>query len=200
MRAIIYILCCLPFLLLLPSLAVGAPSGLSKRMIFGLSIGLTLDEIDARAQQIDHGVYATPKVPKTDKSFKRYSLVIGPTTGLCKITAVGKTIPTKPSGKKLIKEFEKMRRKLEKKCGVGETQDFVEPGSTYDSPEQFMMSLREKDRKLETRWYDQDGSKFKADVEVIVLKASATRTNKGFLTLEYVFTNYDECMVAIDKR
>ena len=89
---------------------------------------------------------------------------------------------------------------MEKKCGEGETQDFVEPGSTYEAPEQFMMSLKEKDRKLETRWYDQDGSKFKADIEVIVLKASSARTNKGFLTLEYVFTNYDECMATIAKK
>lgn len=200
MTKIINVLCCLLGLLVLASSAMGGTSGLSKRMIFGLSIGLTLDQIDKQAQQIDHGVYATPKVPKTDKSFKRYSLVIGPKTGLCKITAVGKTIPTKPSGKKLRSEFEKMRRKLAKKCGEGETQDFVEPGSTYEAPEQFMMSLKAKDRKLETRWYDQDGSKFKADIEVIVLKASSTRTNKGFLTLEYIFTNYKECIATIAKR
>ena len=188
----LWVLGCLSFLLVLPSWALAGP--------FGLKQGMTLDQVDETAQQIDHGVYATQKVPKPDRSFKRYSLVIGSTTGLCKVTALSKSIPTKPSGNQLITQFKKMSRKLMKKYGEGETLDFVEPGSTYEAPEQFMMSLKEKDRKLETRWIDQDGSKFKDDVGVVLLKASSTRSNKGLLTLEYEFTNFDACMAEMDHK
>lgn len=186
------VLGCLSLLLVLPAWAVAGPFGLKK--------GMTLDQIGQNAQQIDHGVYAVQKVPKPDRSFKRYSLVIGPASGLCKVTALSKSIQTKPSGNQLIKQFKNMSRKLVKKYGEGETLDFVEPGSTYEAPEQFMMSLKEKDRKLETRWVNQDGSNFKDEVGVVVLKASSTRSNKGLLTLEYEFTNFAACMAEMDNK
>lgn len=192
MRKIINGLCCLISFVVMTSCNAAGPFGLSK--------GMTLDQIDFNAQQIDHGVYATQKIPNPHSSFKRYSLVIGPTTGLCKVRAVGKSITTNPSGDQLRKEFINMRGRLEKIYGKGETQDFVEAESRWKDPAHFMMSLKEKDRMLATIWIDEDISGFEADIESVSLRAFPMRSDRGFLILEYEFVGFDECIQEIYKR
>lgn len=191
MKKIIYDFCCLTCLLLLTSCGAGGPFGLSK--------GMTLDQIDETAQQIDHGVYTTQNVPHTHSSFKRYALIIGPTTGLCKVKAVSKSIATNSSGDQLRTKYESMRSRLDKIYGQGETTDSIEPESMWKDPEQFMMGLVEKDRVLATVWKINNGSQFKDEIEFVFLKALPTRSDNGFLMLEYEFKGFATCLKEISR-
>lgn len=167
---------------------------------FGLTKGMTLDQIDVHAQQIDHGVYATQKIPNPHSSFKRYALVIGPSAGLCKVKAISKSIATDSSGDQLRQEFEKTRGRLEKIYGKGETRDFVEAESIWKDPEHFMTSLQAKDRMLATIWKYEDATELEAHIESVFLKALPLRSDRGFLMVEYEFVGFDDCMNEISQR
>ena len=161
---------------------------------------MTLDQIDVDAQQIDHGVYATQKIPNPHSSFKRYSLVIGPTAGLCKVKAISKSISTDSSGDQLRQEFEKTRERLEKIYGKGETKDYIESESIWKDPGDFMTSLQAKDRVLVTIWKHQDASELKAHVASVFLKALPMRSDRGLLVVEYEFAGFEDCVEEINQR
>ena len=183
--------CYLTCVILLSSCAAEGPFGLAK--------GMTLEQIDRNAQQIDHGIYTTLKVPDNHSSFKRYALVIGPKAGLCKIKAVSYSISTNSSGDQLRKQYERMKGRLETIYGRGETMDFVEPESMWQAPEHFMMGLVEKDRILTTIWEGEGGSTFTDDIDVVFLRALPTRSDMGFLMLEYEFAGFSDCVDEIYK-
>ena len=160
---------------------------------FGLNMGMTIKQIDTIAEQVAPSVYITSKVPKSHSAFENYGVKVGPKSGLCWIKAIGKDISTSSYGIDLNSEFEEMEQKLTKTYGKSEITDLLMPGSTWNEPNDFMMAMIKKERYLMAIWEPTKGSKLKGDLIQVGLIATASGLEKGYLSLEYSFSNKEAC-------
>lgn len=160
---------------------------------FGLNMGMTIKQIDANAKQAAPGVFTTSKVPKPHSAFETYAVKVGSKSGLCWIKAIGKDISTSAYGIELKSAFEEMEQKLTKAYGKGEKTDLLLPGSIWKEPNEFMMAMIKKERFLMAVWEKNKGSELKDDLVQVGLIASPGGRDKGYLSLEYSFSNKDAC-------
>jgi len=159
---------------------------------FGLVRGLSLEQLGT-SQQLEPGKYKLNSVPKPHSSFESYIVQVGPHAGLCWIKAIGKDVRTSGFGIELKSAFDDMRSRLESTYGRPELYDRLLPEANWDEPKYFMMSLLKKERLLASVWKSLSGSSAGDSLKSVGLIASASGIDRGFLSIEYSFTNEDEC-------
>ena len=160
---------------------------------FGLEMGQLLTQIDKDAKQAAPNVYTTSKVPKPHSAFELYALKVGPKSGLCWVKAIGKDIGTSAYGIELKSEFNAMKGKLEKAYGKHETTDVLLPGSIWNEPDEFMMAMIKKQRFLMAIWEGEKGSTLSDNLDSVGLLANPGGRDKGYLSIEYSFSNKEAC-------
>jgi len=160
---------------------------------FGLDMGMSIKKIDPKAKEISSGMYKTTKVPKPHSAFEYYVVQVSKNNGLCWIKAIGKDISTSSYGIELKSAFESMNKKLSKAYGKNETTDLLMPGSIWNEPNEFMMAMIEKERFLMAIWDKEKGSKLKGNLKQVGLIAKPGGRSKGYLILEYSFSNSEVC-------
>lgn len=160
---------------------------------FGLGMGMTIKQIDPKAKELAPGKFATTKVPKPHSAFEQYVLQVGNKNGLCWIKAVGKNISTSSYGIELKSAFMSMNEKLTKAYGKGETTDLLLSGSIWKEPNEFMMAMMKKERFLIAVWNKEKGSKLEGNLKQVGLIASPDGLSKAYLSVEYYFSNDEEC-------
>lgn len=161
---------------------------------FGLNQGMTLEQLsNKKLEKVAHGKYKLVKVPKSHSAFEAYIVQVSPKSGLCWIKAVGKDIPTSVYGLELKTSFETMQKKLEKSYAKHQTMDVLMPDSIWSDPKDFTMAMLKKERFLISIWDVEKGSILPDDIKQIALSAGVTRQDRGYISLEYAFKNYDDC-------
>ena len=160
---------------------------------FGLNMGMTIKQIDPSAKEIAPGKFTTTKVPKPHSAFEQYVVQVGKKNGLCWIKAIGKDISTSSYGIELKSAFESMNEKLTKAYGKGETTDLLMPGSIWNEPNDFMMAMIKKERFLMAIWDKEKGSSLNDDLKQVGLIAIPGGRSKGYLSIEYSFSNDEAC-------
>jgi len=160
---------------------------------FGLNMGMSIKQIDTKAKQAAPSVYTTTNVPKPHSAFENYAVKVAPKTGLCWIKGIGKDVSTSSYGIELKSAFEDMKSKLNKAYGKGETTDLLMPGSIWKEPNDFMMAMIKKERFLMAVWEKDKGSELKGDLVQVALIASPSGRSKGYISLEYAFSNKGKC-------
>lgn len=181
---------------LLVSIACGislAASHIAMAGPFGLSMGMSIEQIDSKAKEVAPGKFVTKNVPKPHSAFEQYAVQVGKKNGLCWIKAIGKDISTSSYGIELRSAFEEMKGKLTKAYGKGETTDLLMPGSIWKEPNEFMMAMIKKERFLMAGWSTEKGSKLKGNIKQVGLIASPGGRSKGYLSVEYYFSNNEAC-------
>ena len=143
--------------------------------------------------KIANGKYKLANVPKPHSAFQIYVVQIAPKSGLCSIRAVGNVISTSGFGIELRFEFSKMEGKLKKVYGKHKTSDFLMTGSLWEEPQYFMMGLLKKDRVLAAFWREKEDSTFSDNIKDVTLITNALTTDRGFVAVEYSFTNEEAC-------
>ena len=176
----------------------------SQAKPFGISMGLTARELQrltgAVADTGSRGVYNSTRVPSPNQAFESYHFLVAPSTGLCKLWAIGKTIGNDAYGSALRSTFESLEEALDQKYGPHERNDFLKSGSIWDEPREWMESLTQKERVLSSYWgLDDNAGKTPPPVEAVVLKASGLSRTDGWVTLTYEFSNADKCLDEIKK-
>lgn len=172
---------------------------------FGLAMGLSKAEVTALVgpdlKDVEGQQYlaATAKVPRSHPRFKAYMLQVLPTAGLCAITAVGVDVRTSSHGVEMLAEFDAMVESLQAAYGDHRRNDFLRSGSIWDEPEDWMMALSRKERVLQAVWDQDAGSSSKNRVKEVILSASTTRTDAGYLVLQYRFENQDQCEAELKR-
>ncbi|PKH31444.1 hypothetical protein [Shewanella sp. ALD9] len=164
---------------------------------FGLDMGMSVNSIDKNAKQAAPYVYLTTNVPKPHSAFADYAIKAAPETGLCWLKAIGKDISTSSYGIELQSAFSEMSDKLTKIYGKSETTDFLMPGSIWKDPNDFMMAMLKKERFLMAVWEKEKGSKLDGNLAQVALVASAAGRDKGYISLEYSFSNKEDCDAEI---
>jgi hypothetical protein len=167
---------------------------------FGLEMGMSLKEIGGKAEKVAHGKYNLTNVPKPHSAFEFYVVQVAPKGGLCWIKAIGKDIRTSSYGLELKSAFSDMEEKLEKSYGKHKKMDNLLQGSIWDEPNDWMMGLIKKERILAAIWEESEGSNLPADLKQIGLIASPSARDKGYISIEYSFTNMDTCEAELDAQ
>lgn len=160
---------------------------------FGLDMGMSVKSIDKNAKQAAPFVYLTTNVPKPHSAFESYAIKAAPKMGLCWLKGIGKDISTSSYGVELKSAFSEMNEKLTKRYGKGETTDLLMPGSIWKKPNDFMMAMRKKERFLMAVWEKEKGSKLDGNLIQVALVASPSGRDKGYISIEYSFSNKKAC-------
>ena len=63
-----------------------------------------------------------------------------------------------------------------------------------------MMAMRKEERILASSWTSSASAPLKHDLKQIFLVANARSTDKGYLKLEYAFSNYDLCAQEANQK
>lgn len=171
---------------------------------FGLEAGLTQknieDMIGAKLKLLPDSVnlFTSDKLPKQNADFEMYGLLISPKAGLCEIRALGKKIDTDSHGLALKSKFEELSSSLSSLYGKAESTDALLAGSIWKEPQDWMMGLNKKERFLSATWKGTKETPLKNNIGTISMEARATNSSKGYIYLEYSFTNDDVCQTEIE--
>ena len=176
--------------------AVAGPLGLSK--------GMTLEEIKRHGNFTltpeKTSVYSSPTLTNGHPDFERYTVILTPQHGLCKIMAIGKDVSTSVYGSELRSSFEGLSNALSTKYGKSNSAfNFLQAGSIWNEPNEWMMGLFKKERTLSSYWYDSK-KKLPDSIHTISLSANALATSKGWITLNYEFDNVDDCIDLLQTK
>ena len=174
--------------------AVCFPSQSFSEGIFGLKKGMSVDEIrtldfgDIKQSSDNINVYSIYK-PKKPKDVTQMQLLVTPEKGLLQIIFIW-SIQTNVYGDSVRQKFDELHDILTKKYGKGKKYDYLKHGSIWNRPQDWMMGLLKKDRRL--IWVsDITGSNKQALIRVS-LNVTALRRETAFLDLRYEFQGFRE--------
>jgi hypothetical protein len=166
---------------------------------FGLAMGMKKSDFSGPLAEVSPGKYTTTQVAKPFRLFETYVLKFGPDTGLCYVKAISKNISTSVYGFELQREFDTLKEKLAQRYGDHKLVDHLYYDSIWNDPKDWMMALRKKQRVLAAFWDHEEGSRLPSDISSIAAQASALASEKGYIAVDYEFTNHDACSAAIDS-
>jgi hypothetical protein len=167
---------------------------------FGLSMGMTVEELDLNLDNKQFHIYKANSVPKPHPYFNQYILKITPGSGLCSLEAYGQRINTSGYGIEALKEYQDILKRLSKAYGKPISKNELKEGSIWNEPQDFMSSLEKKHRTVESRWKESDGLALKDDLISIWLSLEPETKKTGFLKLEYYYSNVDKCYQEINDE
>jgi hypothetical protein len=152
---------------------------------------MTLDELQASLPALKEAsvmVYQVSGLPDPDcLAFEYYLLTITPEQGLCKVTASGNTVDTNAFGSQLKDEATRFEKILTESYGPPSRRaNHLRPGSIWDAPGDWMMSLVKLERMYALLWQQDDGN-------TIAVFARGLSSDSGFVTLTYQFPNFTAC-------
>lgn len=159
---------------------------------FGVSMGMTKEMFKGHLTPAGNGIFIFNNPPKPHPQFEQYVVQISDKAGLCWIKAVGKDILTSRHGYQLQTNFDDFEKKLDERYGAHKRADFLASGSIWKEPEDWMTALQKKERYLFTTWSGESKA-LPNNLSKIGLIAAANASDKGYLTIEYSFTNEAEC-------
>ena len=143
-------------------------------------------------------LYTSASLPKKNAEFEAYGLLISPDAGLCQIRAVGKSIDTDSFGIALKSKYEELSDSLSSIYGKADKNDFLISGSIWKEPKYWMMSLDKKERFLSAEWKGTKEKPLKNNLISVSIEARADGSEKGYIFLQYNFTNNDICKAEIE--
>lgn len=181
--------------------ATPRPSG-RKTGPFGLYMGMTKAELAklGKLENREPGVFVIDPVPQSHPDFESYMLLVSERHGLCRIMAIGKTISTNVYGTAITAKFEQIRDAISSKYGKRKNFDFLNAGSIWNEPRDWMMAVLKEERTLASYWNEEIGSNLVDQVAAIGLKVMALSDDSAYLTLSYDFENVDPCVEDIKSR
>ncbi|UFQ98663.1 hypothetical protein [Pseudomonas wenzhouensis] len=173
---------------------------------FGLQMGLGRDIVEKMTGKTltqipgEPNRYRVDTLPKTHNEFESYVLKFSSAHGLCSIMAIGRDISADSFGIAVKSRFSELEEGLSSLYGRPEKTDLLIPGSIWKDPVDWMMAIRKEERILASSWESSVSAPLKNDLKQIFLMANATSTDKGYLKLEYAFSNYELCDQEIKQK
>jgi hypothetical protein len=144
---------------------------------------------DKALTRVHDDAYTFSTAPSPHPEFESYICFVSPEKGLLKVVAISKDIETNSFGEAIRDRFEQVQAGLSKAYGAGKSYDFLQSGSIWNEPQDWMMGLLKDERTLEAFWQlnpPQD------HITVIALKAVALSREKGYLSLGYEFEGWEQ--------
>lgn len=136
--------------------------------------------------------YHLNTAPKPHPDFDHYSLVISPKAGLVRVVAMSRQIPTSSYGEVVKAEFTKIRDQVAKTYGRYEEYDYLQRGSIWKEPWEWMSALEAKERNLSCFWRRETQADLRNSVIEVILEAKNLDIKHGMVLLTYTFSGYVE--------
>jgi hypothetical protein len=180
---------------------------------FGFNYGMTKDQVIAIVGKDsvlkDQGYFLrVATAPEPDNAYEAYLLIISPKQGLLKIIATGKTIKSSEFGTEFLVGFKGMRDSVAAQYGAPDHDySFVEPGSTFVKPSDWMEGLLKRQRKLASVW-EFDPSQNKSHGETlakkehlvsIMLESKGLSKDSGWVEATYEFKGFEAFAISVNK-
>ena len=166
-------------------------SGLAFAGPFGLSMGMSLEEVEEacggrRPRRIGDDRYMIEPA-KRHSMLKRYAVWIDDEHGLYYIRAASHDIATSGYGTKIQSAFSSLESSLAKSYGKPTDRiDEIDPSSIWKDERYWMMALSAGARRLASVWQNGD---LPDGLVGVALWAHAEDGSKGYILLEYAFEN-----------
>jgi len=163
---------------------------------FGFQSGMTKQQVvamlgeDALKPKSIANWFWSAKAPKQHPLFDHYELLISPKAGVVKVLALSKVIPTSAYGEVLQEQFSKIRDQVAKTYGKYETYDYLNTGSIWKEPRDWMKGLEKEERTLVCFWRRETGAELKNTVFEVRLEANALDETHGALVLTFEFEKF----------
>lgn len=135
--------------------------------------------------------YECTSAPKPHPNFEYYLIKYHESTGTCFLKGIGKTIETNVYGTSLKSSMEKLESQISSVYGAAvDNLDRLLPGSIWDEPEDYMMSLRKNERIRIIKW-ETDSAQY--GFRTIYLGAGALSVETAYINIEYYYPSDDQC-------
>ncbi len=195
---------------------------------FGLSQGMAIEEVVKLGQFVPAEgtyTYVAKKLTNSHADFDTYGILLTPKQGLCSIVAVSKDIYSNPYGHQLKSKFNELTNAVSQKYGI--PQAHFDISRTFDFSRNFgfwnmegmwiedntwMDSLLARTRTLNARWDEVRRININDEsipapnlllpdsIERISLNTLARSANRGYMRLEYRFSNYAACLGEVELK
>ncbi len=176
------------------STSAGSPSAATVS-IFGLAMGLGLEEIERRIEgrpvpvQEQPELYLLPRVPIPNPDFEFYLGLIPAETGLREVRAVGQAIHSDPGGTAIRHAFHNNVAMLHKLFGSYALVDTNAAGPEVGAAH-WMTRLHRGETRLLAEWSRPKNSRLGNDLEKILLTVRAESEVTARLILQVTFSNF----------
>jgi hypothetical protein len=195
---------------------------------FGLSQGLPIDEVVKLGQFVPGEgtyTYVAKSVLSGHPDFDSYSILLTPKQGLCSVIAVSKDIYSDAYGHQLKRKFNELTSALSQKYGypqisfdfsrtfdLSQSYGFWKLDGIWIEDNTWMNSLLDRTRTLNATWEEANRNNINGEwiatsnlllpdsLIRIRLNALARSANRGYMRLEYRFSNYAACVEAVDLK
>lgn len=173
----------------------GAASGQEMFAPFGIPMNSTPDQLKALgAQQQSPNYYVFKQAPTNNPPFETVTATYSPRFGLCSVIGYTKTKAYPGVATELRDTFSKLKAGLKEKYGKDIPFAQLQVGSTWSGPNDWLMALYTRDRRLDSFWNARSRAVLPIGVGEITLAAYAASSTEGYLTLSYRAPNFKPCL------
>jgi hypothetical protein len=172
---------------------------------FGLAMGISIqeltDEFKFKSEPDTPNIYeGTP--PKPAPGVTQYMVLASKEQGVCKVLGQLVVNPVNDTGSQIKSETDRVAEMIELKYGkYTKKYDFASQEVYRRNPQFFMMALKEDSVTYAYSWENgKGGLTLPNNLSGIMIKAQATRTDRGYVQLTYSFSNEDDCHAEIKKQ
>ena len=161
---------------------------------FGFYKGETMEQVIAavgqsHVKEIKGDTLRLTTAPRPHPEFEIYSLIFSPTEGLLKITAIGVDIPNDADGTHSRAKFTRFKTSLIDTYGQpSDDFDFLQVGSIWSEPHDFMMGVRKAERNLDCYWKP---AGHVHGISIVALNLGATTSSTGYINISYEFLGWE---------
>lgn len=183
----------------LPAAAQSAPAG-ERPTVFGVTAGMPIAQLlkVAKPSVTQPGLYTFHEMPARHPDFESVVVVASRQHGVCKVIAIGVTHTVSAYGTELLTVFDRLVETLTSKYGKAQRFDFLQQGSIWDEPRDWMMGLHQGERKLMTVWGDEGGAA--PGMGLIALQTETISHTEAYVNAAYEFDTFGACKKVLERE
>lgn len=168
---------------------------------FGIEQGTPISKLNVTRVVNDSTPYKTYRitVPMPNDEFSLYNVSATDSTGVCKITAIGKSYTNDGTGATIRGVFNRFKTALTAKYGKSTDFDYLHANASLSAPTQFADSLKADQRSLVSYWDSDSTKSLPSDIQSISLRATSIETNETYIVVAYELGNFDACWAQRPK-
>lgn len=159
---------------------------------FGTNMGDKLEKFPGATASGDTPFwYSIAKVPKPHSSFESYLAGIHPEIGLAVIVGISHTFRNDRFGTSVRTAFDSLKKQLDSIYGDGKLLDGLRYGSIWKGDNEWVAAIKNNERTYSCYWTKSNKSKFKDNIEGIMLTVRAQTGDSAYIVLRYEYENMD---------
>lgn len=169
---------------------------------FGITIGSDIDEYSSCSPvEGTPGYYQCASVPNPHSAFDFYVVFSTQSQGVCLIRGVGENLDDTSYGVATKSKTDEIAGQIASNYGEHTSiMDQVLPDFIWDSNSDWLMAIRQSERMYAYVWDSEEGYTPRNGVSQVYVAAAATGRSTGYVTVEFVGENNDDCQQEVSDQ